>query len=422
MFVAKIGPEGFDKWLDTTAGETNKQSLFRMFTHKDGNNNFLDIGFSTNDDGGLAKDENKAEVRMYIAYSNKAKTSDGFELEFGVPYVYAAVVSEGGIILKCARVGDGDFQDVAAVTKVVSAIAVGDIASRKINFDANSIEVDVYNFAFFANTLDNSSLRTALEHFSSNFNPAETHCPYGDEICFSDACIGIDDWADPMALVNSGDCRAKIDEHCKGSYTSAVCTCWDPDNTDYSSKKCKLWRAFIGNDPARVFDADDLTSAQIDDVKQKNNLVTVAEKDAAVEAAKTEGDRAKTEAVASENKRLIDFYKNAAPPRGSRGSDDDEEGDGDGDGGGGDTETGVADYWGAPGASRSKRATPKTRLPKGTDAPIANPYTGTKATPDGEPAGRIKRISRLRGLDGDDEDDGTEKTGLFGWFRGLFSG
>ena len=427
IFVAKIGPEGFNKWLDPTAGDPSaRKSLFQMFTHKAGLN-FLDIGFSTNgDNGSLTKDENKGEVHMYIAYSDKDETSSKIEVEFGVPYVYAAVVSADEITLKRAKVGDENFHDVVEQTDGGTAIAVGDIASRQIEFNlnsANSIDVDVYNFAFFTNTLVTSSLLTALEHFSSNFNPAETHCPYGDEICFSDACIGIDNWADPMSLVNNGDCRAKIDDHCKGSYSSDVCRCWDPDNADYSSNKCKLWRAFIGNDPSRVFDAAALTSAQVADVKQSHSLTTIAEKDAAVEAAKKDGDRAKTEAVASENKRLIDFYKNAAPPRGSRASDNDEDGGGDDDDndGSGDTETGVVDYWGAPGASRSTRATPKTRLRKDADAPIVNPYTGTKASPEGAPAGRIKRVSRLRGLDEEDEEDGTAKTGLFRWFRGLFS-
>jgi hypothetical protein len=277
--------------------------------------------------------------------------------------------------------------------------------------------MNLFNFAIFDKTMSDAELLAALEHFSENFSPVDTRCPYNDATCSSEECVGIDDWSDPMAVADSVACRAKVAEYCRGNFSEPVCKCWDPDNGDYSSTKCKLWRAFIGNAPDTLFSAEGLSADQVNQVKQHHLLVTADAKNAAVEeatkaakkeaeekAAKLEEERKKADE--GKPKRIINYYEEK--PQVIEVETDPSETDPSSSA----SQKQVIDYWKSPPQSSSRHSSEDD---VGVKA-IYDPYKAANASRITAP----KKIRRLRELDPRETDE-PEKSGPFAWFRGLFS-
>lgn len=410
----------FDDWLEAHTPVTEVE-LFKMFGNVDeSNTNFFSAGFTNHNQDDV--------VTLKLRYTNQEFSLDEtLEIDPTATYVYAFVVSQEStptVTVKRAKVGDSGFAEVARWETPAGGKVANPLLNLPISFNASGLlKMNLYNFAVFDKTMGDAELLAALEHFSENFSPVDTRCPYNDATCFSDECIGIEDWSDPMAVADSAACRAKVAEYCRGNFSEPVCKCWDPDNGDYSSTKCKLWRAFIGNAPDSLFSAEGLSADQVNQVKQHHLLVTTASRDAAVEeatkaakkeaedkAAKLEAERKKADEETQ--KRIVNYYDEKPQvievASDSTGEDSSASG----------SKTGLIDYWKSP-----PRPTTKPSPDDDDDVKaIVDPYKAAvnkfPARAPSMPA--AKKIPRLREL-GPVESGEPEKSGPFAWFRGLFS-
>lgn len=389
--VAVMKNYNFNTWKQSTDAD-----VFKLPGIVDeGNANFLTVSLTNENQG-------SEDVYFRTKYTSSEGVSGAVQFDPAATYVYAVVVSQEPnkvVTIKRAKIGENEFHEIHT-HDVSDSKDLRKQVDVELEFNPDSLlDMYLYNFAIFDKSLEERDLLDLLAHFNNNFNPIDTRCPYNDETCYSDACIGIDDWSQPMALANSEACRAKVDEYCRENYSEAVCKCWDPDNDDYNTKKCKLWRAFIGNDPGRVFDAETLSDTQVTQVKQAHSLTTIADKNAAVEEAKKNAEKEKDEAVESEKKKhkeLIDVWDKAATTK--KESEDDAK-----------PATGIVDVWDEDVVEEVPKKKGKSRL--------INPWDEESAPGDSGKS-EFKKLKRLRQLDDEEEDT---KKGLFGWFRGLFS-
>lgn len=299
----------------------------------------------------------------------------------------------------------------------------------------------LYNIAIFKTNLTETERTNLLTHMNHNINPVPKRCPYVDDICYSDECNAIDDWANPTALRDLPACRKKIDAFCTSNTSFLECKCWDPNSTEYASSKCRLWRAYIGDDASRALDIPGLTAAQITEIKNVHKLVTQTSQEQAVKEAKDAAERLRVAAVDSEKLRLVNYYENAPRPgtgmapdptirtaeaANAVGPTEAEAKKLKGNG-----ELDVVDFWAPPTGSRaskeSKTSSTKTisRTNKSRPINIVNPYDPNSESVEAdeddydETTVVVNKINRLRESEKIEED---EPKGFFAAFRRLIAG
>lgn len=303
----------------------------------------------------------------------------------------------------------------------------------------SSTTTTLYNIAIFKTNLSQQNITAILAHMNHNIKPIPKGCPYTDEICYSDECNAIDNWAIPTALRDLPACRKKIDVFCTSNTSFSECKCWDPNSTEYASVKCRLWRAYIGDDASRSLDIPSLTQTQINEIKNVHKLVTQASQEQAVKDAKEASERIRLAAVDSEKLRLINYYENAPKPgtgmapdptvvnsKGSLSAGKSEEelkklkGNG---------ELDVVDFWDPPSGSKASTETKqsKTSKVKSRSINLVNPYENSSETDtvkdedtDDEATIAINKIRRLRETKESEEEE--EPKGFFAVFRRFIAG
>lgn len=418
--VAVINSYSLATWLGsdlTVPPQNTNAELFQMFGSTDDVNdtNLLKVSFTTENSSPSEINSDGISqytgIKLRIRYSNEEMVTSEIPIASDVTYMYAFVVSQGQtptVTVKRASMHSSSLTEIAEFTAPSTVRRIKHLLNKGITFNAQGLlEMNLYNFAIFDAAMDDGQLSSLLQHFSNNFDPMDTRCPYDDATCYSDECIGIDDWSVPSALINTPDCRKKVEEFCSNNPSHPECMCWDPEDGNYDKLKCKLWRAYISGDPDQVLNIQGLTAEQLAEIKQHHKLVTEESKDQAVQAAKDQAEKSKTEALESEKKKLINYYENAPKNKSS-----DEEHDDDGVGGERDqTATGVIDYWRTP--SRADDLPDPTVV-----RPLVDPYTDRKHRPNVDVSG-VKKVRRLRDLEEEEEET---QSGLFNWFRRWIAG
>eukprot|EP00873_Tetraselmis_striata_P027005 jgi/Tetstr1/447269/TSEL_034706.t1 len=419
-------------WLGTdlsSAPQNTDAELFQMFGATDDVNdtNLLKVSFTTENSTPTEMNSDGISrytgIKIRIRYSNEERVTPEFPIASDETYMYAFVVTQGQtptVTIKRASLHSRSLAEIADFTAPATVRHIKHLLNKGITFNAQRLlEMHLYNFAIFDAALDDGQLSTLLDHFSNNFDPADTRCPYDDATCYSDECIGIDDWSVPTALINAPACRGKVNEFCKNNPSHPECMCWDPEDGNYDKLKCKLWRAYISGDPDQVLNIQGLTAEQVAEIRQHHNLVTEEAKNQAVQAAKDLAEKGTRDALESEKKKLINYYENAPGTSRNNASDGDGDGDGDDDddddGVGGQRDgsagTGAVNYWKNPsGADHAPDPTVVRSL--------VDPYTDKTHAPSEEGIG-VKKVRRLRDLE---EDEGEPKSGLFNWFRRWIAG
>ena len=404
--------------------ETNTEApLLQLFCEHQGNteaNNWLKMSF-TNQNGITPSmgDNQYNNVTMKIEYSDKNVISDPFVVSTSKTYMYIVTVTDSPELLVSLKrieidsnrtdqseiVMTGDLKDSAVLT---------DKLSRKMLINGGEVGMMLYNIAIFDTTLDTNEITNLANHLKNNFNPVNTRCPYNDEICFSEACIEIDDWADHTQLINRPDCRKKVHDVCVENDSVTGCgNCWNPNTPDYDTPKCRLWRSYMKNEE----DLAGFSSTQLDTIRQTYSLVSESDKTSAVNEAisneraaadrnlqseKDKCDKSKSEAVDKETKRLTNYYENPDRlPKATSGLNNPYENDSSRT-----TKTMNNPY---NGSDESGDTSGDTDL-------LENPYEKKSSS------SRIPSFKRVKSV-GDDSDDVESDSGggLLGWIQGLFS-
>jgi hypothetical protein len=296
----------------------------------------------------------------------------------------------------------------------------------------------LYNVVIFKTNLNQQNITDVLAHMNHNIKPVPKGCPYTDDICYSDECNAIDNWAIPTALRDLPACRKKIDVFCTSNTSFSECKCWDPNSTEYASAKCRLWRAYIGEDASRSLDIPALTQAQINEIKNVHKLVTQASQEQAVKDARDASERLRIAAIDSEKLRLINYYENAPKPGTGMAPDPTVATSNSSSTAGkteeelkklkGNGELDVVDFWDPPSGSKASTTTKQsnTKKDKSRSINIVDPYEKSIEEDEhehediiDEASVAINKIKRLRETENEENE---EPKGFFAAFRRFIAG
>lgn len=414
---------------------TNAQ-LLHMFgmTEDPADNTLLRVGLTTNNappvrletDGGVQY----SGLRLRLKYANEGFVSADIPVATDVTYMFVVTVEQEQTVtvtVRRAAMHTRALVQVARFEVPATARRVTSLTNREIEWNRNGdLEMYMYSFAVFDGALSEAQSEALVNHAANSFSPADTRCPYDSETCYSNDCIGIGDWSEPSALISRPACRARVAAFCKDHPEHPECLCWDPDDGNYDKLKCKLWRAYVEDDPDALLDVPGLTGEQLERIKAHHKLISQETADKAVEAAKAAeraaSDKSRQDAVKAESTRLINFYENEPGAATRRGSGEQAEG-------------GVVNYWGDGsdgGGAGETGAGERSRLPRLED-PYENSGGGhrrghgeDRVRPrdieegSGAAADGVSRVRRLRELE--EPGTGDAPGGLFNWFRRMVAG